>query len=75
MSGPRHPANRLFFPSHRTSMPRRQAMPSISAKSQFDVWGAPMSTVGRSGAGSVDSFQRLKNQKAREARRLSTSSL
>src|SRR5690606_10147394 len=37
-------------------------------KSQLDVWGAPRRTVGRSGAGAVDSLQRLSAQKARAAR-------
>lgn len=69
MMGPRHPLNRLFFPSHLKLRSSLQAMPSMNTKSQLEVWGAPRSTTGRSGAGSVTSFQRLMDQYARAARR------
>jgi hypothetical protein len=65
MIGPRHPAKRLFFPSHRMSIPSFQAMASMKTKSQLDVWGAPISTVGRAGAGSEASVQRLNAQNVR----------
>lgn len=74
MSGPRQPVNKLALPSQRMGMPSRQAIASMSTKSQFDVCGAPMRIVGRVGAGSVRSRQRLSAQYARaRARRITLS--
>ncbi len=71
MIGPRHPRNRLALPSQRNCIPSCHAIASMRTKSQFDVCGTPSSTVGRVGAGSVESVQRLKAQYRRAARRRS----
>ncbi len=46
MIGPRQPRNSDALPSQRMLMRRRQAMASMSRKSQLEVCGAPSTTVG-----------------------------
>lgn len=69
MIGPRQPVKRLFLPSQRMRMSSFHEIASMKTKSQLEVWGAPMRTVGRSGAGSDTIRHELKVQKVRAMRR------
>ena len=66
---PRQPVKRPFLPSQRKRMSSRHAIASMKTKSQLEVWGAPISTVGRAGAGSDTIRHELKAQKTRAMRR------
>ena len=57
ITGPFQPVNRSCLPSQRSLIRSRQAIPSMSTKSQLEVCGAPMKSVGRSGTRSTTSLQ------------------